>query len=191
MRFHVVRTGPDWDRLRKIFTRLRTWPVDKTAEGIARFLVARTREGILRGAPGGKQFNRLAAFTIARKGHDRPLIDTRQLLEALRAERMGQGRNWSQWYAGIPADLPHREPRRIAGFTPERLIAIRRTIARIGAFHEFGFRPSKIQTTRPFLGPTLESERQTIEQLAEARLAQWIGLDGPRMPPRSGGIFRV
>lgn len=88
----------------------------------ARLLKKTMTDGIRKRAPGGKPFVPLRDSTVQRKGHNRPLVETRTLLRSFKTwKTTGDGLSVA---VGIPQGLAH--PR------------AKKTVSEIMHIHEFG-----------------------------------------------------
>lgn len=147
---------------------------------VGRLLLKQTQLGILRGAPGGVPLRANAPATIAKKGSSRPLIDTGTLLRTITTITYRRGA-FVVTEVGVPRNVRHADPRR--------------TVARVGAFHEFGFWHANAGRflQRPFLRPVLVREAPRIISTFSAvfgrALARRLRFFGPLRPPTAGGRF--
>lgn len=62
---------------------------------VAEALVKEMKQNITKGR---KEWPKLSGLTVARKGHARPLINTRRLLQSIKVKKSSN----NQWFAGIP-----------------------------------------------------------------------------------------
>ena len=146
----VKATGGDWKfipkLIRKLAPRIFRSRLDKSVKKAAEFIASEVRDGIESGAPGGIPFTPLAASTIKRKGHPRPLIHTRALISDIKARRIAEGR----WRVGPDLDTPHPKGSKVF----PRIIDI-------ASLHEVGSEGGQVPA-RPFIEPVVEEKREEV-----------------------------
>lgn len=156
----VSLIGPGWGELRNMLQRMDPIDPRRALRETGQFLLVKVRKGVLSGKPGGQRLRANAPATVRRKGFNKPLIDTGQMVSeiGLRERRSG---GFAAVFVGIDRSKIHvADPRR--------------RVARIARFHEFGTAAAR---PRPFFGPVLEENE--IRNLFSDTLGSDLGLIGP------------
>ena len=186
------------------------------ARATGRHLNRKVRQGLRTSAPGGRPLMRNTPATLRKKSGSRPLIDTGTLSRSIVTRvvrraffvdaRVGPAKNKAhpgrRGFSGVP---PRRRPRgevafRLASLGTTAAVQTgatrRRTVGRIAAFHEFGFRHVNAGRflRRRFLLPVLLRERPFIVDLARKTLGDEIARNmiffNRRALKTRRGIFR-
>jgi len=211
--FHLRRDRGQWQRLELELEKAVAKGFGKemlpAMRAIGKFVRKRVQSGIRRGAPGGRPLRPNAPATVQRKKSARPLIDTGFLVNSIiqRTRRIGRAR--IRTTIGPPRGVAHpgrsgTSVRITGGAIAGRGVLAasgsrRRTVARIGAFHEFGFKHRGALMSqnlrRPFLRPVLRRLRPEIvlmfRRIFGREIAARLFFFGPGRLPITRGTFRA
>lgn len=129
------------------------------------FLASEVRRGILSGNPGGKRLASNAPSTKRKKGFNKPLIESGEMLRNIKMTE-SKVRQEPAVLIGIQSGITHRHDPHKDG----------RELARIGRFHEFGTATAPM---RSFLRSVLEANERKLEIIFERTFGMGLGIVGP------------
>lgn len=132
---------------------------------VGTFLTSEVRRGILSGNPGGKRLARNAPSTRRKKGFNKPLIETGEMLRNIKMAESKVGQEPAV-LIGIQSGITHQ-------FDPHK---DSRELAQIGRFHEFGTATAPM---RSFLGAVLDANERKLEIIFERTFGVGLGIVGP------------
>lgn len=126
------------------------------------FLASEVRKGILKSAPGGVRLLPNKPATVRKKGFNKPLIETGEMLRNIKLTE-SKLRSEPAMLIGIQGDIVHRgDPRR--------------NVARIGRFHEFGTATAQ---QRSWLATVVAANQRKMEIIFERTFGKGLGIVGP------------